>query len=33
MDLDLPDLEIKDPMNLDGRPMKIADLIGADFGL
>jgi hypothetical protein len=28
MDLNLPDLEITDPTNPDGRPMKIADLMG-----
>ncbi|MCL2647057.1 MAG: AsmA family protein [Phycisphaerales bacterium] len=29
LDLNLPDLEIQDPMNPDGRPMKIADLISS----
>jgi len=28
MDLDLPPLSIEDPKNPDGRPMKIADLVG-----
>jgi hypothetical protein len=28
MDIDLPALEMIDPMNPDGRPMKIADLVG-----